>query len=156
MAMEPAFHLLPHLPNLAGSIYRVTSPTDAAYNCLAWAANDAENWWWPDDDSYWPAGAPRTHTLEAFIVAYQSLGYGICDNSDSERGFEKIAIYEDSDGPQHAARQLADGTWSSKLGPWEDITHATLTSLECTTYGNAATFMKRPAIGVGSDRGIHR
>lgn len=37
--------------------------------------------------------------------------------------------------PTHMARQLPDGTWSSKLGPNEDITHFTLDALE--SYGRA-------------------
>jgi hypothetical protein len=55
--------------------------------------------------------------MSAFIQAYKSLGYELCDNSELEAGFEKIAIYATSDGePTHAARQLSVGLWTSKLG----------------------------------------
>jgi hypothetical protein len=37
-------------PGLAKSDYRITSPTDADSNCIAWAAGDSGNWWWPGPD----------------------------------------------------------------------------------------------------------
>ncbi len=68
------------------------------------------------------------------------------------RDFEKIAIYVDTDGvPTHAARQLPDGSWTSKLGDWEDIQHQTLEALETGNdkahqelgYGKVAKIMRR-------------
>ncbi len=37
---------------------------------------------------------------------------------DIERGFEKIALFADSatQAPRHAAHQIPDGRWESKLG----------------------------------------
>ena len=37
---------------------------------------------------------------------------------DIERGFEKIALFADSAtlAPRHAAHQIPDGRWESKLG----------------------------------------
>ena len=44
------------LPGLAGTNYRVTSPADDGYNCIAWAATETDRWWWPDPfgAGYWP------------------------------------------------------------------------------------------------------
>ena len=95
--------------------------------------------------AYWPKGVPREVTLEAFIAAYASLGYEACSGGDMEPGFEKIAIYTKPAGtPAHAARQLQNGRWSSKLGDEEDIEHD-LSGLECPRYGEVRQFMKRPA-----------
>ena len=47
-----------------------------------------------------------------------------------EIGFEKVAIYSDAHGPQHVARQLPDGKWTSKLGQQVDVEHSTLSVLE--------------------------
>ena len=136
------------LPNLAGSDYRVTSPQDGDYNCIAWAAGDTHHWWWPSQDlakEYWPPGVPRERTRDAFISAFASLGYTICEDNDLEAGYEKVALFADvNDRPTHAARQLPSGLWSSKLGKAEDIEHR-LHDLEGTLYGAAVLVMKRPA-----------
>jgi hypothetical protein len=66
-----------------------------------------------------------------------------------EHGVEKVAIYVDCDGvPTHAARQLADGTWTSKLGEWEDIQHDTLEAMEDREdlglgYGKVGLLLRR-------------
>jgi hypothetical protein len=85
------------------------------------------------------------HTLDAFILAFATRGYQLCDAPDAEDGYEKIAIYVDADGkPTHAARQvMPSGKWASKLGSWEDIIHFTLGGVEGADYGSAAKFLKR-------------
>lgn len=134
-------------PGLIESGYAITSPSTPNYNCLAWAAKETNAWWWPDPQYlyYWPPDVPRTETLEAFIKAYGKLGYAPCSDANYEGGFEKVAIYAGSNGkPTHAARQLGNGHWTSKLGTLEDIEHATLDSLFGTSYGNVVVILKRP------------
>lgn len=103
---------------------------------------------WPDDPligyGYWPNGIDRRETIEAFIAAYQTVEFERCDDGTLEAGFEKIVIYALKGIPTHAARQLADGKWTSKLGPFEDITHLTLECLKGPLYGEPHTYMKRP------------
>jgi hypothetical protein len=134
-------------PRLAGSGYRITSPSNRDYNCIAWAAGDSLNWWWPGTNpnlEYWPPGVLRDETLDAFRDAFASLGYGICTREDVEPGFEKVALYASSQGfPTHAARQLANGRWTSKLGNLEDIEHV-LSDLEGDEYGSVVLILKRP------------
>lgn len=81
-------------PDLADAGYRITSPATADYNCIAWAAKDVENWWWPDPfgDYFWPSPAAREETLEAFAAAYNSLGYEPSASAEMEAGVEKIGI----------------------------------------------------------------
>ena len=140
---------LEHLfPALRSANYQVTSPRDVSYNCIAWAADDFGNWWWPSNPavSYWPPQVPREGTLENFIRAFQMLGYQPCEDGRPEDGFEKVAIYMDSSNtPSHMARQLPSGHWTSKLGDLEDIQHETLDQLEGRdpAYGNAKQFLKR-------------
>lgn len=65
-------------------------------------------------------------------------------------GLEKIALYVDGDGePSHAALQLPNGRWSSKMGTWEDIEHADTDCLEGGTYGQVALFLERPRAQAG-------
>ncbi len=130
-------------PNLKNTYYQITSPQTRKYNCIAWAASDQKEWWWPIHSGYWPEGAPRENTVRAFIIAYGLLGYSICDNGELEIGFEKIALYTINGVPSHAARQLDNGNWTSKLGPLEDIEH-TLEGLIGDMYGVVTQFLKRP------------
>jgi hypothetical protein len=133
-------------PNLISDSYEITSDPTPEYNCIAYAAGDQENWWWPDlSDSYWPKDAPRKECIDAFIQAYwQSGKYEPCDDGSLEAGYEKVAIYCNKDGPSHAAWQRDDGNWSSKLGPDEDIRHDTLERLNGDLYGEPIKFLRRP------------
>lgn len=81
--------------------------------------------------------------MEAFVEAFKLLGYETCDDAGLEVGYEKLAVYANSEGPTHVARQLATGRWTSKLGAWQDIEHATLADLEDSDYGSARIFMRR-------------
>ena len=136
-------------PNLNQSEYEVTSNADFAYNCIAYATDKTNMAWWPMEEEvegvHWPKGVPIEETLEAFIAAYQTEGYELCDDPNLETGYEKVAIYADAGGkPAHAAKQLTpSGTWTSKLGDWEDIEHKTLDAVCCPEYGAPARFLKR-------------
>ena len=101
--------------------------------------------WWPDplELFYWPKNVPRECTLQAFALAFNAVGFVKAKNGDSSKRFEKIALYATMFGqPQHAARQLDTGKWSSKLGPDIDIEH-TLAGLEGPTYGQVVGFFQR-------------
>lgn len=93
------------------------------YNCIAFAAGDTSDWWWPSgnpQESFWPNQAPVEETLAAFIAAFSTRGYAECTNGDFETGFEKVAIYCLGNAPKHAARMLPNGDWVSKMGSAED------------------------------------
>ena len=123
--------------------FRITSPATSDYNCIAWAAADTGRWWWPNPFSYWPKEAPNQVTLSAFQAAFRSQGYEVCEDSSVEEGYEKVALYTLDGEPKHAARQLPNGRWTSKLGPWKDIEHETPESLEGPEYGMLAVIMRR-------------
>ena len=59
-------HLEKQFPKLAADnyVYVLTSPDTIDYNCVAWAAETDEEWWWPDpmEQEYWPDGVPREET----------------------------------------------------------------------------------------------
>ncbi len=138
----PIENLFPHLRN-AG--YEITSPPSVEYNCVAWAAQENDRWWWPDrlGIGYWPENTPREETLEAFAQAFVTLGYEPCDSNELEPGFEKIAIYVSQYGePTHVAKQLSSSRWTSKLGNWEDIEHS-FEGLENSPYGSVAQVLRR-------------
>ena len=64
-------------------------------------------------------------------------------NSTLEQGIEKIAIYADGKVYEHAARQLANGKWTSKMGKGEVIEHDTPEDLVGPAYGQVVKFMQR-------------
>jgi hypothetical protein len=83
-------------------------------------------------------------TVDAFIEAYGTVGFTPCDNGVLQVDVEKIALYVDAEGePSHAARQLADGRWESKMGTWEDIRHHGTACLEGGDYGTVKVYLAR-------------
>lgn len=143
----------------------------ASYNCAAWAMGEKTRWWQPPPHQglralgrrskyFWPENVSEEPTAEAFAEAFATRGYRPCADGNLEDGWEKIAIYgipdpELPDGPilfQHAARQLPNGLWTSKLGWGKDITHTSLDVLcgegEISDgyfrYGYPVIYMRRP------------
>jgi hypothetical protein len=142
--MEEIF-LLAEFPRLAPPAqFQITSVATPSYNCIAWAAGDLTRVWWPDRQrvAFWPKEVSRTETLQSFVAAYRTLGYEPCESGELEIGFEKIAIFLRGGLPKHAARQLPDDRWTSKLGRDQDIAHD-LHGLEGNNYGRVKQFMRR-------------
>jgi hypothetical protein len=138
------------LPYLDDTNCRETSLRDTRYNCIAWAAENNSRWWWPDNFGigYWPPNVPREESIDAFMKAYETLGYKLCYNESLEPGLDKIAIYgirySTKVVPTHAARQMESGEWTSKVGPFEDISHKTLDAVNGPVYGEMICCMSRP------------
>lgn len=138
----------PGFPCLGPDNHEVTSPSTPRYNCIAWAVGDERRWWWPDPDevAYWPVPAPRLETIAAFVAAFGTLGFLPCETSAAEPGYQKIALYALGENPTHAAHQLSDGRWSSKLGRSVDVAHR-LDALDGPLYGKAVLFLRRANSG---------
>jgi hypothetical protein len=138
-----------HFPELTGSDYAVTSPSSSQYNCIAWAFGRDDVWIWPDRFGayYWPPSVAREVTTAAFAAAFGTIGYRECDSSELDNNVEKVGIFALDGRPTHAARQLSDGEWTSKLGSRQDITH-TLNALEGDIYGIVVLILSRPCTGV--------
>lgn len=135
----------PQFPNSNTDPFYLTSPDTPNYNCIAWAYGDSNKWFWPDSSNmyYWPDDIPRLVHINNFVQLFESIGYFVCDSFEREENFEKIVIYTDHAGiPTHAARQLENGYWTSKLGASFDISH-TLVAMSDGYYGNATIVMKR-------------
>jgi len=142
-------------PKLSNSDFELNSSKDRRYNCIAFAAEDTERWWQPlpfsflkktpfEMERYWPDEAPNNKTPEAYIIAFECLGYEKCKNSRHEKGYKKVAIYTNNKGQvEHMARQIKTGKWVSKLGKAEDIIHENLTDIEGEVYGNVEQIMKK-------------
>ncbi len=138
-----------HFPKLLSSDHEITSRYTRKYNCAAWVVGHSDKPWWPrfcdqlyDKDYRWIKGAPEEDTVEAFTKGFNILGYAICQSSDLEHGFEKVAIYAKNRRPKHVALQLPDGKWTSKLGDDVDISHE-IWALDGPLYGRVEVVMRR-------------
>jgi hypothetical protein len=136
------------LPRLTADNYRITSAATWEYNCIAWAVGVTDAWWWPLPGRYWPAEVPREETIAAFLAVFALHGYQPIDGDDLERGVEKLALYAQDDTPTHAARQLADGWWTRKLGPSIDIEHATPDAVAGGEYGEVIAVLGRTTVAL--------
>jgi hypothetical protein len=131
-------------PKLGGSHYRRTSEPDEKYNCIAWAAGRDDEWWDIAPGYRWPDNVPRHGAVENLVKLYESLGFVCCASNAREEGFEKVAVYGDGYMWTHAARQLDNGKWTSKLGQLEDIEHESLEALSGAVYGSVVQVLKKP------------
>jgi hypothetical protein len=136
-------------PNLTKDNHRRTSDPASNENCIAHAVGARGEWWEPIIGRIWPIGPPYyNHRIESLVRVYERIGYVACESAEYEPEYEKIAIYGDGGEYTHAARQLAaDGTWTSKLGPDDDINHATPEALAGGSYGSVVKIMRRRRTG---------
>ena len=133
--------------------FKLTSPLNYCYNCIAWAYNYNDRWMWPpnglptgylDAVKYWP-NENSSDDVSEFIKAFkEGKGYELCETADFEKGFQKIALYVKKGTTKctHAARQLISGYWTSKLGPAQDIQHGSPFTIEGELYGVVYCIMK--------------
>lgn len=130
------------------TFFKITSPDDRCYNCIAWAYSFYKDRWMQFDTTpkldgvwyWWPPGVTVDSGVEAYVEAFKTRGFVVCENGDLEEGYIKIALYgkRSIDGKvecTHAARQRRNGMWTSKLGSKNDIQHGTPYTIEGTCYG---------------------
>ena len=121
--------------------YSVTSDPDDSYNCIAWAMDRQDTWWSHLPGYRWIGRrAPGIETLENVFL---ELGYERCDDANLEDGYDKAALFVQNNRWTHAARQLPDGKWTSKLGVFEDIEHDSLDGISGRLYGEVHCIMRR-------------
>ncbi len=132
--------------------FEITSPYDEKYNCIAWAYSLFTNRWMQFDTDprldgvwyWWPEGVTTSQHIDAYIEAFKTRGFKVCNTDKLEKKFVKIALYVNPNTLDclHAARQKKNGIWMSKLGKNVDITHGSPYSLEGESYGKVHTIMK--------------
>jgi hypothetical protein len=134
-------------PSLAACSHRITSPPDDNYNCVAWVNRTLDRWYEPGIN--WPSDVPEPdgdEDLACYVALFEKWFFETCDGPEYEPGFLKIAIYADGQFFQHVARQLRDGSWSSKAGRMHDLRHQELDALHPSGIMRNArpvVFMKR-------------
>lgn len=132
---------------------KITSKSDPSYNCIAWAYNINNRWMWPNTGEYtfldgvhfWPSSEIMDSNVQNFIDAFKQIGYELCEKPDFESDYRRIALYvvPGTTACTHAARQLRNGMWTSKLGMYCDIQHGTPETIENNEYGKVYCIMKK-------------
>ena len=131
-------------PNLQSYGYQKTSDCTWDYNCISWAVNKLDSWWWPFGgvEAYWPKTAPNKDTVHAFERMFNLHHYKRCRSDELEPGFEKVAIFALDGKVKHAARQLDNGSWTHKMGSCIDL-ETNLRAVEGPRYGSVALVLRR-------------
>ena len=135
--------LIAAFPNLSGEDFEVVDQPSDSYNCIAYAANDISQRWDPNTGNYWPPWAPGNNLVNSLKQVFEGLGYEECEDSHLEDGYLKVALYEEQGETKHAAVQMPNGHWRSKLGYGPVIEHRSPESLSGGMYGEATVFMRR-------------
>jgi len=151
-------------PKLAlDPFFRISSPYNINYNCIAWAGLRNDEFWWPEVVPYdyldgvkynWPFKISHNDNLQFFVELFSNLGYiEESNNIENEQpNYRKIALFikagsniseRFSSKCTHAARQMKNGFWASKLGRFQDIEHSNPYDLEGDTYGILAIILKK-------------
>ena len=71
------------------------------------------------------------------------LGYEQSDRSDTEVGYQRVALYEVNGEMKHAALQMPNGRWRSKIGKGPVIEDSSPELLADGIYGTPTTIMRR-------------
>ena len=127
-----------------GSNFEVWAPATKRFNCIAWSIGITRQWVWP--------GKKVAH----FDRLYGRFGYKRIRQLDYRvrPGYQKIVLYGKVKYYRgrriiectHGARQLADGTWTSKLGSLPLVRHLTPGALNGPSYGRPiAVYVKKVA-----------
>ncbi|CZB17161.1 hypothetical protein FLM9_788 [Candidatus Synechococcus spongiarum] len=85
--------------------------------------------------------------MESLKQVFLGLEFQPCNDSRMEGGYQKVALYEQEGSWMHAAVQMANGRWCSKMGRGPVIEHQSPQSLSGGIYGEPSTYMRR-ATGV--------
>ena len=135
--------LIAAFPKLASEGFEIVGEPTTEYNCIAYAAGNTGDWWWPDGINYWPPWATLDDGIDSLQEAFVGIGYELCDDGHFHESYKKVALYEVEGKFQHAAVQMPNGAWRSKMGEGPVIEHRSPESLAGGIYGDPAVFMRK-------------
>lgn len=133
----------------------VTAAPSTAYNCIAWALGQRNEWWEPHSpgsiavgQGYWPAGLPHNRDPQTLRVLFCQEGFADCENGNLDQNLVKVALYRIPDGNgsyrwTHAARQLKTGLWTSKLGNSYAVIHRKPDDPDGDLYGSVYAYLAK-------------
>lgn len=113
------------------------------YNCISHTLNIDNDICWPyDENNYWPV--KRELNKESFDSFYEYHGFEKIDFLDFsyDPKYIKVALYCKKGIPTHAAIQINENFWESKVGELGIIKHD-LFEIENETYGEATQIYRK-------------
>ncbi|MBK6533519.1 MAG: hypothetical protein IPF99_29195 [Deltaproteobacteria bacterium] len=141
-------------PRLSPATCEAHSDPTEDYNCLAFAANDQGRWWEPYvvpptiPGVYWPTAVEPDNTVSAWSAALATVGFAPCADDSCDPALVKVALFAIGETATHAARQLLDGRWVSKLGDEADVIHTRASDVGGGGYGEPVCLLARPRLPV--------
>lgn len=135
--------LIREFPRLANEDFEIICPPSVTYNCIAYAAGDTTDWWSYRPEYYWPPDVERSPTIDGLRALFVKRGYRKCNGPKLEPLYEKVALYAEFGAWTHAALQMSNGRWRSKLDVGELIEHRSPDSLVGGRYGRPQVYMRR-------------
>ncbi len=103
-------------PNLARGEFQVVCPASDRYNCVAYAAGDTSQPWSDELEDFWPLQVARDPTIRGLEKLFRWLEFKKCNGPRLEGAYQKVALYASKGLWTHAALQMPNGRWRSKLG----------------------------------------
>ena len=147
MSSDEFYHF--GFPNSERDKFKHHSEETTEYNCIAFALEIQDKWIDPETQDpldgtkpWWPDKIPRDRTLSTFIKLFELYGFQKCLDKNLEEDYVRIAIFVRGDKVAHAARQIGNGMWVSKLGNGVDCIHS-LSAIHNGMYGVVRQFMKK-------------
>lgn len=143
--------LQPAFPN--ANTFEVVGEPTGRYNCIAAAFDNADKPWWPEPEAgrspyspfYWPKDSQRSNDSDSFdALLIDKAGadvYPWDEEPPYQKGYQKLALFEQDGEPTHLARQLPNGEWLSKIGRNGLVVHS-LENMEHAYYGDVAKFYR--------------
>lgn len=114
--LNERLRLIRAFPNLSNEEFEIICPECTRYNCIAYAAGDTSQPWGDEPGYCWPREVPRSPTIGGLENLFRWLGFKKCRGPRLESGYQKVALYAYQGFWTHAALQMPNGRWRSKVG----------------------------------------
>ena len=135
--------LIRDFPKLVDEEFEIICPASDRYNCVAYAAGDTGQPWSDEPEDYWPPQVARNPSIAGLENLFRWLGFKKCNGPKLEASYQKVALYASQGLWTHAALQMPNGRWRSKLGIGVLIEHRTPLSVTGDLYGNVYLCMRK-------------
>ena len=122
------------------NLFIIPNTKDDNYNCVGYSL-EINEFVSHHIGRYWIDSIERSGSINNLIKVFEYFGFERSDSS-VEEGYKKIVIYGNRGFASHAAIQLDDIWYQSKMGEYEICKHK-LEAIEGILYGYPKVWMKK-------------